>query len=242
MIEVLPRSSGNTLGVRLGGRVTLDEYRDVFVAEITHRVEEHGRYRLLILADEDFEGFAEEVALEDPAYGLAHRQFALERLAVIGAGPRFNLGATFVGHLASEWVRAFPHVGLEAAWAWVEEHDAGSDAVVSLAKVIGADVVDHLGEPLGTVDDVVVDAATGSVRLVVVAFGGFLGLGEKLHPFPWRLFHCRPDGTLVLRLHEIDKSRDELEHAPAVERGHAWRPDPRTYGFATHPFFRGSGA
>lgn len=238
MIEILERSSGNALGARLAGRVTKAEYRDTLVKEVHRRVEEHGRYRLVLVLGEDFAGFTDDVVLDDPGYGLKHHGYLLERLALVGGGTLLTLGAQLAGHFASEWIKCFDPDALEAAWTWATEHTTYEDAIVSLRALLGAKVVDHLNQPIGEVDDVIMDESTGSVRLLQVAFGGFLGLGEKLAPFPWRLFHTRGDGTLQLRLHDLGKAREQLGEAPHVERGHAWR-SAQSFGFVTHPFFGG---
>jgi|GEM_PF-378060 len=240
MIEVLPESSDNVLGVRLSGGVSVEEYRDTLAKEVADRVEVHGRYRLLVVLSDDFDGFDPGVHLEDPNYGLAHRSFMLQRLAIVGGAPMISLGAKLVGHLASEWVKSYGPEQLAEAWAWVQETSQAEDAIVSAAALIGAEVKDHLGVTLGTVEDLMLDESTGSIRLVVLAFGGFLGLGERLHPIPWRLIHVRGDGTLTLRLSDVGKTKESLGDAPYVEKGHAWRADRRTFSFETHPYFGGA--
>src|SRR5215510_14826548 len=52
------------------------------------------------------------------------------------------------------------------------------------SKIIGADVENPQGEKLGDIKDVVFDPETGRVRYAVLAFGGFLGLGEKYFAVP----------------------------------------------------------
>ncbi|MCA8923174.1 MAG: PRC-barrel domain-containing protein [Planctomycetes bacterium] len=240
MIEILPESSENALGVRLSGTVSVDEYRDTLAKQVTDRVEVHGRYRLLIVLADDFQGFGPGVVLDDPDYGLKHRCFMLQRLALVGAPGKASLGASLVGHLATEWVKTYTPEQLADAWTWIGQHTDREDAVVSASVILGAKVQDHLGETLGTVHDLMLDESTGSIRLVVLAFGGVLGLGEKLHPVPWRMFHVRADGTLLLRLNEIDKSAKHLGQAPAVEKGHVWRADRGTFGFESHPLFGGA--
>ncbi|MEO3435258.1 PRC-barrel domain-containing protein [Inquilinus sp. CAU 1745] len=47
-------------------------------------------------------------------------------------------------------------------------------------SLIGSRVVASNGAGVGTIEDVVVDADTGSVRQLVIAVGDFLGVGEKL--------------------------------------------------------------
>ena len=53
-------------------------------------------------------------------------------------------------------------------------------------KVEGTAVFDRTGCHLGAVHNFMVDKITGQVAYAVLAFGGFLGLGENHHPLPWK--------------------------------------------------------
>ncbi|UEM04324.1 PRC-barrel domain-containing protein [Skermanella rosea] len=50
---------------------------------------------------------------------------------------------------------------------------------VSAEEMIGEDVVGSDGEEIGSVEDVIIDPASGEPRQLVIASGGFLGIGEK---------------------------------------------------------------
>lgn len=51
--------------------------------------------------------------------------------------------------------------------------------------IIGTNVVTKDGQYLGHIKDMVVDPETSKVSYCVVAFGGFLGLGQKLFAIPF---------------------------------------------------------
>jgi len=51
-------------------------------------------------------------------------------------------------------------------------------------KIIGASVENPQGKNLGDIKDIVLDTQ-GRVRYAVLAFGGFLGMGEKYFAVPW---------------------------------------------------------
>lgn len=106
---------------------------------------------------------------------------------------------------------------------------------------IGAAVVDLVGEKLGTIHDVVLDADSGQVRYAVIAFGGFLGLGEHLFPVPWKRLHWREgDGCFQLLLHEAKRTVHDLHQAPKVPR-QRWHPRMVDKGIekAVHSFYGG---
>lgn len=92
---------------------------------------------------------------------------------------------------------------------------AAAPTMLSGRDLLGAKVQDLTHEDLGTVDDLVLDPATGRVTYAILRFGGLLGVGEKLFPVPWTALRWRAShGTFVLQHH--GKKRDELRHAPHV--------------------------
>ena len=68
-----------------------------------------------------------------------------------------------------------------------------------------------------------IDKISGKAIYAVMAFGGFLGLGEKQHPLPWSsLTYDEGKGGYVVNL---DKRK--LEDAPTLDPDEAfqWTPD-----------------
>ena len=55
-------------------------------------------------------------------------------------------------------------------------------------KIKGTTVYNLAGEKLGTVDDIMIDKASGRAIYAVMSFGGFLGMGEKSFAIPWSAF------------------------------------------------------
>lgn len=89
--------------------------------------------------------------------------------------------------------------------AQVGEEDA------SLGSILGRDVKSPKGEDLGRVIDVLADAR-GRVRVAIIDFGGFLGVGTRRIAVDWPLLHFDPeshDKPLVLSV-----DRQKLQSAP----------------------------
>lgn len=64
--------------------------------------------------------------------------------------------------------------------------DADSRAVqVGVTSLMEDDVYDASGKRLGAIEEMILDTRTGCVRYVVLAFGGFLGIGCKRFAIPW---------------------------------------------------------
>lgn len=57
--------------------------------------------------------------------------------------------------------------------------------MVRASKLIGHSLVNSNNENVGSVHDIVMDGQSGKVRYVVVTYGGFLGIGNKLFAVPY---------------------------------------------------------
>jgi hypothetical protein len=74
---------------------------------------------------------------------------------------------------------------------------------------------------------------TGQVAYAVLAFGGFLGMGEKLFAVPWQALHL----DTVNKRFVLDVEKERLKHAPGFDK-HAW-PDMDDVQWASqvHTFY-----
>ena len=81
----------------------------------------------------------------------------------------------------------------------------------SVVTVLGKKVQDSKGEDMGRVVDVLADAG-GRVRIAVIEFGGFLGVGNRRIAVDWSLLRFDPnDQGKALTL---SVSRKKLQSAP----------------------------
>jgi len=104
--------------------------------------------------------------------------------------------------------------------------------VISSDRVDGTSVYNPEGDKLGSIDYLVIDKVSGTVRFAVLEFGGFLGLGTDRYPLPWNVlkYDTGMDGYVV----PLDKAM--LEGAPRFD------PDSRptydeTYGRHIYDFY-----
>lgn len=88
--------------------------------------------------------------------------------------------------------------------------------MLSTGSMEGDKIVNEKGENLGDVKDVMIDMQTGSVAYVVLSFGGFLGLGNKLFGVPLEAMRKKPDEHAFIL--NVDKER--LENAPGFDKDH----------------------
>jgi hypothetical protein len=94
--------------------------------------------------------------------------------------------------------------------------DAVVDAQVgqedtSLSSILGKDVKSPKGENLGRVIDLLADAR-GHVRVAIIDFGGFLGVGTRRIAVDWPLLHFDPDSHDKPVILSVD--RQKLQSAP----------------------------
>lgn len=104
--------------------------------------------------------------------------------------------------------------------ASIEDPSDTGGRLIAASKVNGTSVYNTGGEKLGSVYDVMLDKVSGNAEYAVLSFGGFLGIGDKYHPLPWKQlrYDTRQGGYVV----GLDRSR--LEGAPvyAVSEVSVW--------------------
>jgi sporulation protein YlmC with PRC-barrel domain len=106
------------------------------------------------------------------------------------------------------------------------------------SKLIGADVENPQGEDLGDIEDVVIDSQTGRIAYAVLAFGGFLGLGEKYHAIPFAALTPAPGerpGDRERYLLNVDQER--LRNAPSFDRNNWPNMADRTWGEQLYSYY-----
>jgi len=81
----------------------------------------------------------------------------------------------------------------------------------SVVTVLGKKVQGPKGEDMGRVVDVLADAG-GRVRIAVIEFGGFLGVGNRRIAVDWSLLHFDPDDQA--KPLTLSVSRKKLQSAP----------------------------
>jgi sporulation protein YlmC with PRC-barrel domain len=100
--------------------------------------------------------------------------------------------------------------------------------VLPMSTVIGMDVHNRQGERLGRIDDVTLNR-DGSLNYAVIAYGGFLGIGDNhvAVPFERLAFDAERQGAV------LDVTRENLEGAPRFEfRNDTW-PNRAEWPFGT---------
>lgn len=93
----------------------------------------------------------------------------------------------------------------------------------SLDNLTGTDVRNPNDERLGSVNDVVIDAQSGQGAYLIIARGGFLGLGEDYYAIPWDEVRVTPGLDTVV----VNRTEQEIEQAPSVDPDRFRNPETR---------------
>jgi hypothetical protein len=99
--------------------------------------------------------------------------------------------------------------------------------------LIGDSVVNGADEDLGEIKEIMIDMHNGQVAYAVLAFGGFLGLGEKLFAVPLQALHL----DTVNKRFVLNVDKERLKTAPGFNAD-AW-PDMSDMQWANqiHSFY-----
>nr|WP_284734669.1 PRC-barrel domain-containing protein [Sphingosinicella terrae] len=104
--------------------------------------------------------------------------------------------------------------------------------LIASNKVEGTAVYGRGGDRLGTIYNFMVDKHSGQVEYAVMGYGGFLGMGQRYYPLPWRIlsYDTRAGG------YRIEMSHRDLERAPSFTRDEEPRFN-RDYGRRVHNWY-----
>jgi len=93
--------------------------------------------------------------------------------------------------------------------------------IVAIGSICGSSVSGADGETLGSITEIMVDTAGGGVAYVVLAYGGVLGVGEKLFALPWSALSIdAASGKITTSL-----TRDRLDGLDGFDKD-AWPTEP----------------
>ena len=108
-----------------------------------------------------------------------------------------------------------------------------SGSLIASSKVKGTNVYNHAGEKLGSVEDIMIDKASGRAIYAVMSFGGFLGMGTKQHPLPWSTLKYDEQKSGYV----VNMNKTQLQEAPNFDTAaeFAWTPE---YGRKVDTYYK----
>jgi hypothetical protein len=119
VIEFLPDTTGNVVGISFRGKLYRGSYRDVLAPRIESLLERFASLRVLILIDESFRGWSVPAAWANTVFDVKHRR-DFDKIAMVGAPTweEWCVKAPATLLLRGE-LRTFPRSQLNQAWEWL---------------------------------------------------------------------------------------------------------------------------
>ena len=121
----------------------------------------------------------------------------------------------------------------------IDDTSGPGPEVMAASDFEGEDVVNHRGETLGDIEEIMLDVRSGRIAYAVLSAGGFLGIGEKYFAIPWGALTLDTDRKCFI----LDADKDWLLAAPGFDKDH-WpsMADPtwagEVYGYyGTQPYW-----
>ena len=105
--------------------------------------------------------------------------------------------------------------------------------VLSASSLKGDNVVNHQGEALGKIEEIMIDLDRGRIAFAVLSFGGFLGMGDKLFAIPWQAFSV---DTVQKRL-ILNAKKELLEKATGFDKSNWPNMADPTWGSTVYGYY-----
>jgi len=119
----------------------------------------------------------------------------------------------------------------------------GEPRVLRSSTIVGSAVRNLKGDDLGEIQELMIDVGSGRIAYAVLAYGGFLGMGDKLFAIPWEALMAKSDERRFV----LDLDEATLKTAPGFDKDHYpttadtnWLSNVYThYGYT--PYWAGTG-
>jgi uncharacterized protein YrrD len=102
---------------------------------------------------------------------------------------------------------------------------AASPRLMTAQTLVGTRVFNRKDETLGVISDIMLELTRGSIAYVVVATGGFMGMGERLFAWPWYALIYDPKRQCCV----LNADKATFDQAPGLDREH-WPESPFDQG------------
>lgn len=88
--------------------------------------------------------------------------------------------------------------------------------IVNSDNIIGVEVRSTNGEKLGKIEALMFDKLHGRIAFVVLSFGGFLTVCDKLFALPWSMFSYDNYKDYF----KVPINKEKLKNSPAFDKDH----------------------
>ena len=106
-------------------------------------------------------------------------------------------------------------------------------ALMGADTLLGNDVYNKDGEPLGDIKEFMIDMASGKVAYAVLSFGGLLGMGDKLFAVPWAALAL----DTANKRFTLNVPKEVLKDAPGFDKSRWTSMSDHTWARGVHKFY-----
>lgn len=92
--------------------------------------------------------------------------------------------------------------------------------MLSSSSIEGTNVVNRDGKDVGSIKDLMINTSKGQISYAVLAFGGFMGMGDKLFAIPFEAFTVDTENERFV----LNVEKEKLENAPGFDKDN-WPTD-----------------
>jgi hypothetical protein len=114
-----------------------------------------------------------------------------------------------------------------------KESKMSNRTVVNAKDVISLKVMNNQEQDLGKIEAIMLHKVDGKVAYVVLSYGGFLGMGNKLFAIPWNVFsYDAARDCLILSL-----SEEKLKNSPGFDKDNWPDMSDQTWNSTIHNYY-----
>jgi sporulation protein YlmC with PRC-barrel domain len=117
-----------------------------------------------------------------------------------------------------------------------QDQSEHKDKSIRLSELMDADLKTQDGDNLGNLQDVLINPESGTIDFAVVGRGGFLGIGERHVPVPWKSVKMESQDEFTVKV-----SSEQLKNAPTLDRNYSNLEDPQ-FTSRINQYFQAQGA
>ena len=120
MIKIMPESKGNILIVRAEGKLTDNDYKNVFIPKMKEIIKKYGSIRLLLDMGDEFSGWEGSALWDDLHFGIENKD-SFQKMGVIANPKWVSIGMKLLPFVINGEIINFTTKEREKAMKWVKE-------------------------------------------------------------------------------------------------------------------------
>lgn len=234
MIEKLVDLPTGVFGMKVGGKLTEEDYREVITPMVEDAIRDYGSLRCLVEIEDDFAGLTPSAVDDDVRLGL-HVLGAFDAVAILTDITWIKNAKQWAGFFVPFAMRLYPLSERAAAVEWLAGLPESAGITVALdektgvltAEVTEALAVEHFEKLAATVDPWLREhGGLSGLVLHVRSFPGWASMGGMVRHVQFVVGHQRK----VARIAVVTDTPGAETIASVV--GHVVHPQVRAFGYA----------